>query len=151
VAGPSSIAETLRATHEEMLFPPGVPRSTRSDGDRLARTIACANQGDSACQAAVENAGQRLGLAIANLCSVFNPQCVIVGGILRDAGELILQPIREQIQRHSLRAAGADVNVLVGSLGHHAGIIGALAFVIRDERFSPRLLDILEYQALSAH
>ena len=46
--------------------------------------------------------GEAIGIAVANLCNILNPECVIVGGDLSAAGEILLGPLREEARRNAI-------------------------------------------------
>jgi predicted NBD/HSP70 family sugar kinase len=59
-----------------------------------------------------------------------NPDCVIIGGELSAAGELITEPVLESIRRYALASAAEQVTVVPGMLGERAELLGALALVL---------------------
>jgi predicted NBD/HSP70 family sugar kinase len=91
-----------------------------------------AESGDQACRRVIADAGTTIGAAAANLCNLFNPERIVVGGDLRAAGELLLAPMRDAIGRAAISSAAADVEVVTGVLGDRAEVLGALALVLRD-------------------
>ena len=59
--------------------------------------------------------GERLGVGIANLVNIFNPEVVVIGGGVIAAGELLLGPARDVMMRRALSPAKDMVRV-VGDL-----------------------------------
>ena len=51
------------------------------------------------------------------LCNLINPDCVIIGGDLSAAGELITEPVLESIRRYAITSAAEQVSVVAGSAG----------------------------------
>lgn len=92
--------------------------------------IAAARDGNPFVLDAVRQASQYLGLVVANLINVFNPNLVILGGPLADLGELLINAVRETAQRRSLSLCFAGVNIVRGKLGADAACIGACGIVI---------------------
>ncbi len=85
----------------------------------------------------IGDAGRAIGVAVANLCNLLNPECVIVGGDLSAAGEVLLGPLREEARRNAIPSAAADVEIVAGVLGERAELLGALALVMHEsDRFS---------------
>lgn len=78
----------------------------------------------------IAEAGHEIGAAVAALCNLINPDCVIVGGDLSAAGEVITEPIHESIRRYAIASATEQVRVLPGVLGERAEMLGALALVL---------------------
>jgi predicted NBD/HSP70 family sugar kinase len=93
--------------------------------------------GDTAAQRLIADAGRAIGVAVASLCNILNPQCVIVGGDLAAAGEVLLAPIRDVVRRMAVPSAVADLEVVAGVLGERAEMLGALALVMHEsDRFA---------------
>ena len=116
VASARAIAEQLGASR-------GEPVSTQ---ELLALTA----DGDPAAARLIAEAGREIGVALAGLCNLINPDCVIVGGDLSAAGELITEPVIESIRRYAIASAADQVTVVAGVLGDRAELLGALALVL---------------------
>jgi predicted NBD/HSP70 family sugar kinase len=86
--------------------------------------------GDLGTRRVVNDAGRAVGRVLADLCNALNPQAILVGGELADAGEPLLSGIRETIDRYALPGAANAVAVLHGELGERAEVLGALTLVI---------------------
>ena len=86
--------------------------------------------GDPAVSRLIGEAGREIGVALASLCNLINPSCVIIGGDLSAAGELITEPVLESIRRYAITSAAEQVNVVAGVLGERAELLGALALVL---------------------
>jgi glucokinase len=69
--------------------------------------------------------GRYLGIGIANLVVVLNPDRVIIGGGVAAAGELLLGPIRDELRRRVHVTDLRQVRVVTAKLGPWAGAIGA--------------------------
>jgi predicted NBD/HSP70 family sugar kinase len=105
---------------------------------RLGRSIVTAEllelaaSGDSAARRLIADAGRHIGMAVATLCDLLNPELIVVGGELSEAGDLLLDPLREQIHRNAIPATARDVEVVASMLGPRAELLGALALVLAD-------------------
>ncbi|HEX2647969.1 MAG TPA: ROK family protein, partial [Candidatus Dormibacteraeota bacterium] len=100
----------------------------------LARVVELAAAGDLRCLRAVADAGREIGVAVAGLCNLINPERVIVGGLLSRAGEVILIPLRESIRRHAVQAAAATVEVRTAVFVERAELLGAVALALLSTR-----------------
>ncbi|ROS72137.1 putative NBD/HSP70 family sugar kinase [Cellulomonas sp. PhB143] len=96
----------------------------------LADVIAGALAGDAGCRRVVYDAGQHLGVAAANLCNIVDPEVVVVGGQLAEAGELLLDPMRTALEQRTLPSAAGPPQVLATSLGAWAEARGALVVAL---------------------
>ena len=72
-----------------------------ADGLELAGPLVTelAHDGDAAAIEAIALIGTRLGVAIASLVNIFNPEVVVIGGGVIAAGELLLDPARAESSR----------------------------------------------------
>jgi glucokinase len=86
-----------------------------------------AHDGDSAARGVLELIGRRLGVGIANFVNVFNPEVVVLGGGVMGAGELLLEPARDEMARRALPPGRDVVSVVAARLGPEAGMVGAAA------------------------
>jgi glucokinase-like ROK family protein len=124
VAGTDALADLLRRSHGDGL-----------DGRAIVRL---ARDGDLGCRRVIADAGRAIGKAAATLVNVLNPELLIVGGDLSDAGELLLDGVRESLERSALPTAVQAAQVVAGSLGDRAEVLGAIALVLSEaERDHP--------------
>ena len=75
-----------------------------------------------------------MGVAVAGLCNLINPERVIVGGMLSRAGEVLLQPLRDSLRRHAVQAAAEKVEVVQAVFVERAELLGSLALALRGAR-----------------
>jgi predicted NBD/HSP70 family sugar kinase len=114
----------------------GAPALVELLEPRLGRTITTAGllelaaSGDSGAGRVIADAGMHIGGAVATLCDLFNPELIVVGGELSGAGNLLIDPIREQVHRNAIPATARDVEIVAGVLGPRAELLGALALVL---------------------
>ena len=73
----------------------------------------------------VEEIGENLGKNIAGLINIFNPELVVIGGIMAAAGDYLLQPVRSAIRKHSLNLVNQDTRITLSELADSAGPIGS--------------------------
>jgi glucokinase len=69
--------------------------------------------------------GTNLGLGVANIVSLLNPELVVLGGGVAGIGNLLLAPIREAVRRWGQPLARKQVRIVISRLGEEAGILGA--------------------------
>lgn len=87
-----------------------------------------AQRGDELALAAFAAVGDWLGVGTANLVAALDPVCVVVGGGVSAAGDLLLRPARVALQRSLVGAAHRVVPEIVqASFGPEAGVVGAAA------------------------
>ena len=101
------------------------------------RMLELSAAGDAATRRLIADAGRILGVAVANLCNIVNPECVVIGGDLSLAGDVLLDPVRDVVSRNAIPSASEDAEVVAGTLGERAEVLGALALVMHEsERFA---------------
>lgn len=107
---------------------PSVAR--RSGTVSAEQAIAAARSGDSAACEAVAATSRWLGMGIANLISLLNPEMIVLGGGLMQAHDLFLDGIRASASQWAQPVAARQVRIEPTQLGENAGLLGAarLAF-----------------------
>jgi predicted NBD/HSP70 family sugar kinase len=90
-----------------------------------------ARSGDVGVQRVIMDAGRAIGRTLGDLCNSLNPDAIVVGGELSD-GDWLLNGIRESIDRYAQPGAARAVEVIAGTLGSRAAVIGALMLVVGD-------------------
>ena len=92
-----------------------------------AREVAsAARQGDLVAQQILAQAGSRIGIALAGLVNMFNPGMVIIGGGVAQTGDILLEPMRQTVQRRSLPAATRVIRITTAMLGRRSSSMGAV-------------------------
>jgi len=118
--------------------PPLAELVSRARGETVSieAMLALAAGGDPGARRVLEDAGRVTGRSIANLCNLLNPELVVVGGRLAQAGDLLLEPLRESVRRYAIPAAADALSVVPGVLGERAEVLGALSLVIQSDPLS---------------
>ncbi|MFB6724797.1 ROK family protein [Kribbella sp. NPDC056345] len=93
---------------------------------RLKDIVQRALAGDLGCRRVIEDAGRRVGVAVAGLVNLLNPEVIVVGGLLAEAGDLVLLPLREALDRCAIPSAAATVELRPAALGDDADVLGAI-------------------------
>lgn len=94
-----------------------------------------ADKGDVEAIEALEETGEAMGLGIATLASVLNPEKVIIGGPLSIVGNYLLPSIKSIINKRSLPELSPNVEVLLSNFNKDASLIGSVSIVV-DNIFS---------------
>lgn len=66
-----------------------------------------------------------LGTAIASLIHLFNPELIIVGGGVAEAGKLLMERLREEVSRRAMPSLAEGVRIEAAYRGNWSGMIGA--------------------------
>ncbi len=83
-------------------------------------------ENDPGAVALISQAGEYLGIAMASLSAILDPQIYVIGGGLSEAGEVILDPIRKSyLANLPARGYHPEANVVAAQFSNQAGVIGA--------------------------
>ena len=96
----------------------------------ITDVIQAAQNGNAASLAALEHAGERIGVALAGLINLFNPSTIVIGGGVARAGELFFAPIRRAASSRSLPAAWKGTRILPAEMDTTGVALGAVSLVI---------------------
>nr|WP_221308453.1 ROK family transcriptional regulator [Nocardiopsis mwathae] len=107
------------------------PRQQNGDTPgTIPEVVAAAAAGDPGCRRVVAEAGSALGRGIAILVNTFNPDMVTVGGELAAAGELLLEPMRREVELGALGSAVRDLRVVRAEFSGDSALRGALRLAV---------------------
>lgn len=84
-----------------------------------------ARKGDQAAREAFVLAGHYLGIGLAIVMNLLNPEKILLGGAVMAAGDLLLSPALEETRKRSYKASFECCSVEKASLGNKAGLLGA--------------------------
>jgi glucokinase len=87
--------------------------------------------GDGIAVEVVATIGRRLGVALASLANIFEPDTIVIGGGASAAGDLLLAPAREQVRTRALPPMN-ETPVVAAELGPDAGMIGAALMALEE-------------------
>lgn len=80
---------------------------------------------DPLCLDVIERIGHTIGETVANLINVFNPELVVIGGLLARAGDFMLQAIKSSMRKYSLNLVNKDTRLALSKFNERGGVIGA--------------------------
>lgn len=97
-----------------------------------AKVVAqAAQQGDPLANSLFKEAGFYIGLGIANLLHILNPELIIIGGGVSKAGDLLFDPIRATVEARAIPSIQEGVRIVPSALGDDVGLLGAAACVVK--------------------
>jgi len=102
-------------------------------GDNLTKitaetVFAKAKRGDGLAISVVNAATRNLGIGIVNLVHLFNPQMIVLGGGVSQAGDMLLVPVRQVVAERIMK--DIEVNIVLAALNADSGLLGAVAMVL---------------------
>ena len=104
----------------------------RGESIHINDIIAAARNDDNLAIELIEEAGEKVGKAVAFLINTFNPETVIVGGNLAMAGEYLMLPLKSATNKYSLNLVYKDTKFRVSKMSDGANAWG-VAMLIRNK------------------
>ncbi len=84
-----------------------------------------AKEGDPVAKQIFRIMGEYIGMGLTSVVNLLNPEKIIIGGGVAEAGDILFDPIRETIQKRAMRIQREAVEIVPAQLGNTAGVIGA--------------------------
>jgi predicted NBD/HSP70 family sugar kinase len=94
------------------------------DDIRLEDIIAAAHKEDTLVIESLAEIGEKIGKALAILINIFNPELVVLGGMVSETGDFLRLPVRSALNKYSLGLVNADTQLKTSKLGARAGVLG---------------------------
>ncbi len=113
--------------------------NTRQDLTLIERVFTAARQGDQDVLRMLNERIYYLGLALANVVNLFNPELILLGGIFSQGQDLFIRPILDTIRQMSFGGLGKDVRLQATTFGWKAGVTGAAALALMQFFYQPEL------------
>ncbi len=116
-------------------------RITKMVGGDLGKVTArvvneAAQLGDKVGSQAFRRAGRYLGIGIANLLRLFNPQMVVLGGSVMKAGPLLTEPMWDAIRDSAPRLYWEGLAIVPAALGDDVALLGCIALAVAELRLT---------------
>jgi glucokinase len=92
---------------------------------------AASAEGDVIAREVVRDTAKFLGIGIATLLNIFNPEVVVLAGGVTQAGDALFDPIRAEVRRRAFRPAWEAARIVPGELPGTAGVVGAVATFVQ--------------------
>jgi glucokinase len=87
-------------------------------------------EGDEVARMVLGQIGSKLGVGLSNIVNIFDPEVIVVGGGAMTAGDLLLEPAREELRRRALPPGRDMVRVVAAEFGPDAGMLGAAVLAL---------------------
>ncbi len=126
------------------LYPQGILARTISAEDDISpieRVFRAARAGDETVRAMLEDRAFYLGVALAGVVNLFNPELILLGGIFARGQDFFLPPVIKTVSQMSFGGMGKRVRIEATSFGWKAGVLGASALALVYFFYQPELLN----------
>jgi glucokinase len=90
-----------------------------------------ARKGDKLANEVVEQTGVYLGIAVANMINLLNPELIIIGGGVSVAGDMLLRVIRQEAKKRAFKELYRCTKIVKATLSDRAGVFGAVGIAIQ--------------------
>jgi len=101
------------------------------NGEITPKAIAmAAADGDKLSLEVLAETGKIMGIALATLTNVLNPEIFVIGGGIANAGDLILEPARHELIKRAYTVPAQAVKVVPAALKNDAGIVGSASIAV---------------------
>ncbi|HKY20559.1 MAG TPA: ROK family protein [Vicinamibacterales bacterium] len=94
----------------------------------LDSILAGARENDGVAISVIRDTAKYLAMAVSNIAAIIDPDVIVLGGILQSAGDLLVDPIRQECARRMSPGMTERVRIEVSSLGPDAAPMGAARF-----------------------
>jgi glucokinase len=117
----------LRGDHASILV-----ELAGGDPDRIdaPAVFAAAAKGDPLAVTVVAKAAQALGAGVANLIHLCNPELIVLGGGVTEAGDILMEPVQRWARFYAFEAAFDRTRILRSTLSKESGVQGAAALFL---------------------
>lgn len=96
---------------------------------RLKLIFETARKGDKLTKSVVEEAISYLGIAIANIANILNPEMVVLVGGITNEGDKLLIPLKREVRKRAFYSNYKSLKIVIGKLDGNAGVLGAAALL----------------------
>lgn len=110
--------------------------SERAHRDSAQEVFEAAAAGDTECRRVVSETAQWIGIALANIATVFTPEVFVIGGGVAESIDQLLPDLRAELGRRACLVDGRFLEVRPAALGAFAGAVGASIWA-RDRAETP--------------
>ncbi|WAC08212.1 MAG: ROK family protein [Thermodesulfobacteriota bacterium] len=95
-----------------------------------------AQAGDQICRKIFQDMGRYLGIGIAGLVNIFNPEMVVLGGKVSKSWDMFFSFTQEEVHQRALKIPGTRVKIVPAVCGDDAGLLGAAYLVFHQKKLS---------------
>jgi glucokinase-like ROK family protein len=104
------------------------------------KIIEQAKAGDKLCYSIIHDAAKHLGIGIANIINIFNPEIIILSGGVAQAKELLADPVEHVVKSTAL---SSDCPIVISELDEYSGSLGAASYWLAETLKSERAYEII--------
>jgi glucokinase len=134
--GPLDIVNTPGSL-EDLIGDATVAKRSQSRFNSTLELVSAARRGDAKAASIWLRSVKALAAAIASFINVLDPEIIILGGGIAQAGDELLRPLKQFLDKFEWRPGGARVRLVRAQLGERAGAFGAAFHALQFDSLSP--------------
>jgi len=90
-----------------------------------------AGEGDALAREVMEETAFYVGVGVANLINMLNPEIFVIGGGIAQAGEVLFEPLKRTVRARAVALQQRTARILPAELGDNAGVMGAVVLALQ--------------------
>jgi predicted NBD/HSP70 family sugar kinase len=98
--------------------------------EAVRELVALARAGDAAAHDVITSCGESLGIALADLVDLFNPERIVLHGVITTAGGEFFTAVVRSLRQRAFLAANETIDLVTPTFGEDAGLVGAAAVAL---------------------
>ncbi len=99
-----------------------------------------AKEGDKLCYSIIHDAARHLGIGMANVINIFNPEMIVLSGGVAQARELLLNPVEHVVKATAL---SSECPIVISELDEYSGALGAASYWLAEILSSEKAFDVI--------
>ncbi len=106
-------------------------REMAGDAENITPHIVAeaAKQGDGVAKQIFNIMGEYIGVGLTSVINLLNPEKIVIGGGVGEAGEILFDPIKKTVKERAMKMSADAVEIVPAQLGNSAGVIGACLLI----------------------
>lgn len=92
--------------------------------------VNAAKHGDGTAWTVFDRAAEYLGIGIAGLINLFNPEAVFIGGGVAQAGNILFDKVRKTVNARALNKTASEVAIMPATFGLRSAVMGAVSLIL---------------------
>jgi glucokinase len=90
-----------------------------------------AQEGDALAREVMDETAFYIGVGVANLINLMNPEIFVIGGGIAQAGDVLFQPLRRTVRARAVALQQQTARIVAAELGDNAGVMGAVVLALQ--------------------
>lgn len=91
-----------------------------------------AAKGDAVSQKILDKSLEYLGIGVANLITILDPEVFVIGGGVSNGGNIVFEKVQQVVNQRCFQVMAENCRIVPAKLGNDAGVIGAVSLAIME-------------------